>query len=874
MAVEFAEPTVREPLRIEVLPLDSDTPVTTRTQTNAVSVDAVEPLRVEVLAPDSNDPVLVRRRGDTEFKPAPGGDLVRPNRASDRPVNAPPKQSAKHQADKATGGFARSEWKTRQPRSQTNPRVSRSAASGAAGSPLVDTARGEFLGSFFGGIVDELVNRPAERAYQQNIVLDDLGNRAAYDTGRRFADFSRDVVNSGWDNLKDAWENKPDIGLPELDLPRISFPEVKPPQIDLPDLDLPQFELPDLKLPQFDLPEFDLPRLVPPELKLPEWLKDFPAINLPEIGKQQEIETIRNKERERQTTREIHQDTDTKTIYILEQLDDGCILYLTYSRIRFRVFDEFVQVQNRQVATYTRTDWEPFQMYINPYNEPGLVNEYIYIDGSEEDYLALYNYDYTSTNSSGFTGNTQKYITSHYLPPITDPTATYLEVELLKVTIPINSETRRLLKEDINYILYDDSEQRYLPDKYNSTFVTNINKFAFARVSSNCPIEDLPPKPEQPIPPEPPIDKPMKCCSCSEIALILKKTLQSMKFKIKVPIISCELENENWLPKVAYKTLEVFAVDAATATAQAEVYKEMAIQARELCYAKNVIESVDKLSKAVGVDEYPASLPSSLITEDEGFIGNLIPNPNTEVKNLTQLIGWVVERFDEIAGQFEIPIEIKDSDPTTPGDQPKGIKIPNIAEGIAEIMGLLLQTTINSETLVSLTTRTLIETGQDKQQNFKGYMLLQALTEYIGFNYEDKKILLPMTFTPGKESLDEMLQETDIEVAVPEYNEKLNLQADLARYRKAAGIIDSVFFRKINPNADAKPQVMKYIKDAYDLARKVNKEDDKDFEKFLEDAEIGFTKTPGISDSTNPYGNSYSERPKIRDLSSNNGSNQ
>lgn len=343
-----------------------------------------------------------------------------------------------------------------------------------------------------------------------------------------------------------------------------------------------------------------------------------------------------------------------------------------------------------------------------------------------------------------------------------------------------------------------------------------------------------------------------------------------MKYKIKVPIVSCELEEDRWLPKVAYKVLEVFAIDAATATSQAEVYREMAIQAKELCYAKNVIESVDKLSKAVGVDEYPASL----ISEDEGFIGNLIPNPNIEVKNLTQLMGWFIERFDEVAGQFEIPIEIKDSDPTTPGDQPKGLKIPNIAEGIAEIIGLLLQTTINSETLVSLAIRTLIETRQDKQQNFKGYMLLEALIEYIGFNYEDKKVLLPMTFTPGKENLDEMLKETTIEVAVAEYNEKLNLQADFARYRRAAGILEARYFRKIDTNGDTKLQIMKYLKDAYDLAKKVNKNDDDDFEKFVGEAEIGFTNTPGVSDTQHPYGNSYSERTKIKDLSNNSNDNQ
>ncbi len=252
--------------------------------------------------------------------------------------------------------------------------------------------------------------------------------------------------------------------------------------------------------------------------------------------------------------------------------------------------------------------------------------------------------------------------------------------------------------------------------------------------------------------------------------------------------------------------------------------------------AKSLVKTVKKLSDIVGVDEYPAKLPASLISKDEGWLGNLIPNADIEIKNLTSLIGWYIERFDEIMGQFEIPIEIVDSDPTQPGNQPKGIKLPNIAESIAEIVTLLLQCSINSETLISTTTRALIETGQDKQQNFSTYMLLMALADYVGFDYKEKKVTLPMMFTPGKESLDELLQETDITVNVAEYNEKFNLQADLIRFRKAASILDSVFFKKVNPSADIKKQIMDDVKATRDLMKKINKTEENDFDKFIDDA--------------------------------------
>jgi hypothetical protein len=280
-----------------------------------------------------------------------------------------------------------------------------------------------------------------------------------------------------------------------------------------------------------------------------------------------------------------------------------------------------------------------------------------------------------------------------------------------------------------------------------------------------------------------------------------------------------------------------------------------------------LIKKVDKLSEIVGVDEYPASLPQSLISKDEGFLGNLIPNPNKEVANLTQFLAWYVERFDEIMGQWEIPIEIKDSDPNTPGDQPKGIKLLNMAEAIAEMFTLSYQAYLNSELMINLSTRNLIETGQDKRQNFITYKLLQSFTDYIGYKYKEVKADMPLMFTPEKVSFDELLKETKVKVAVPEFDEKLNFQVDLMRFRKAASILDSVFFKRVNPKGDIKGQLMKSLFDLLKSVNDFNEASDDNFDQFIDDAEVGFTNTPGITDNQNPYGRSYSQRPRIRDLS-------
>ncbi len=286
----------------------------------------------------------------------------------------------------------------------------------------------------------------------------------------------------------------------------------------------------------------------------------------------------------------------------------------------------------------------------------------------------------------------------------------------------------------------------------------------------------------------------------------------------------------------------------------------------------SLIKKVDKLSKIVGVDEYPASLPASLISKDEGFLGNLIPNFNTEIPNLTRLISWYVERFDEIMGQWEIPIEVKDSDPTKPGDQPVGFKLPNMAEAIAEMFGLMLQTSINSETLLNMNTRALLEEGQIKQQGFKTYMMAQAIADHLGFEYKDTKHKIPMLFKVGEEELDKLLQESTLEVTAMEHTDTSDLKTTLNDLLQAAAIIRAVHFRQFDPKQDVKQQFKNLINNLVASGDKMNNQQTDgagkdDFDRFVEDVETGFTQYPGASDPQHPYGRDYSERPKIREIS-------
>lgn len=90
-------------------------------------------------------------------------------------------------------------------------------------------------------------------------------------------------------------------------------------------------------------------------------------------------------------------------------------------------------------------------------------------------------------------------------------------------------------------------------------------------------------------PPEPKDNKDMDCCSCADIAKIVKKTITSMKYTVKIPVVTCELNEESqiWDAKIDEKDIEVFAISEETAKSQAQIYLSFAAQAKEACLSKN-----------------------------------------------------------------------------------------------------------------------------------------------------------------------------------------------------------------------------------------------------------------------------------------------
>lgn len=279
--------------------------------------------------------------------------------------------------------------------------------------------------------------------------------------------------------------------------------------------------------------------------------------------------------------------------------------------------------------------------------------------------------------------------------------------------------------------------------------------------------------------------------------------------------------------------------------------------------ATKALAEIDSTThELLGADEFPASVPNSIISKKG------ITIDNTELTNVPQILEWFFKRVDEIAGEWEAILGSDDINPTKEGDQSIEMRFPNISEAILEMIGLLLECSVNTNTLVNMCTRTLAESGQAKQLGIITEAQLKAIIDYLGFNHEEKAESLSFAFTPGKENLDETLKESKIEIPLIKFKDKIGLRDSILDLSHAAAIIRAVYWRKLDPKGDLKQQIANQLRTQDENTKKIHNEEGEsnNFDRYCEDVEIGFTNKAGISDPLKPWGKDYENRPRIKKL--------
>lgn len=405
---------------------------------------------------------------------------------------------------------------------------------------------GTFIVGFFdqaSGVNTTQNNNNERRERQRNNVFTPAEN-LAYDFGRHTANGLDEIIDDAKESIRrtrdDIWKHRPTFEIPQIKIPQFDLPEI--PKINIPEI------------PGFKFPEISFPRIEPPKPQ------PKPKVKIPQgrlIDKLRETDML------------VPHCGQVQVLMILSRKVTGI---------------EYTQSPNGgTIQTLVSIEADPFntlKLLHNQYKK-------VYPDVSLEDFLTNSGdgYEEISYNENG----TLYRIAPSFFPNINDDgSGGYYDENGYAADIRYPFYTFRKALLTLSYGSLGTALSQWASGGYDafSYQVAFPNK-------EGCYI----PQPEETPPPTPPKKKECECdmSCCPEIDYRLMKrlmveALKEQKFSIDVPVVKCEFDevNKEWKAKVSDVTLDFFATSKEQALQMAELHKQNAVQAAELCVARNV----------------------------------------------------------------------------------------------------------------------------------------------------------------------------------------------------------------------------------------------------------------------------------------------
>lgn len=253
--------------------------------------------------------------------------------------------------------------------------------------------------------------------------------------------------------------------------------------------------------------------------------------------------------------------------------------------------------------------------------------------------------------------------------------------------------------------------------------------------------------------------------------------------------------------------------------------------------------------KRLGTSAYPIEVPQSLL---QG-LGDEIK----KIESNAEFLHWLTYQFDSLIGQFPIDIDVKDIDPLKDGDQKKTIQLPNMAEAIAEMYGLVVKSSVNQEVELNMLLRLAAETIATKNAAVVTQDYARANATFLGYkaNYKPRELQYNFDFTSAsldprsKEPvvLEKLLKTVTGYVQGWEIADKETVVGFLQKLMFSAGIIKAVFFRGKGQQKELKREISAMTDDETAQEEK--------FDAFIKE----------INDPNSLFNKNAQDKPEIKD---------
>ncbi|MBW4482910.1 MAG: hypothetical protein KME14_10235 [Tildeniella torsiva UHER 1998/13D] len=265
---------------------------------------------------------------------------------------------------------------------------------------------------------------------------------------------------------------------------------------------------------------------------------------------------------------------------------------------------------------------------------------------------------------------------------------------------------------------------------------------------------------------------------------------------------------------------------------------------------KNNME-LQRLKRSVGTDNMPVSVPDQIAKDNPAQM---------MIGSLAELHLWQVQQLDGVLGKWPVGIPI----PTPAGTTTVGM--PNMAEAVAEMVGMLVSQQVTAAQILNTSSRAMVQAGSATQQAHLAHLTAKANADFLGYENRPSAVEMPLTYTPGKDLSDGLLNESRAQIKGFENTDNTDIKAILAELLQAAAIIRAVYWRKLDARGDIKTQLRQNIRGQGDFIDKAATGDgnDSDWEEYLRQVAEGFR---GVTGDANPYNRPPEEGPQIKDRS-------
>lgn len=283
---------------------------------------------------------------------------------------------------------------------------------------------------------------------------------------------------------------------------------------------------------------------------------------------------------------------------------------------------------------------------------------------------------------------------------------------------------------------------------------------------SACPVRPGPPPPLPP-PRRREDDPPMCGCSCSDIESIVRRRMAVLFEAMGLP--ATDDHKITLAPEQLIKSLGQ------------RIYQNNSSGEIEIDNLKDLTAALVAANyHRSGLHRLPAKVPKHL-TDDRGS------NQQITINDAQSWQEWLVGQMDALFGEFPVKIKVKSED----GQQQTDMEFGNLAEAIAELIGLMLATSSDADLAANLALRAAVEASKAGNAALIAQDYAKANAEYLGYRGNEIGRKVKSSFTPGKRKASEILQPSEQTIPGWKFDGDETLQVALKTLVMASQIIKS-----------------------------------------------------------------------------------